>query len=83
MAEQTKIWLNDGEGDVEMTLIASFGLDDEDYCCLEDETGERYILRMHEDGDEMLFESIENDEEFDEARTALEELLEERASAGE
>lgn len=81
MDGQIKIRLNDGEKEVEMTLIASFGLDDEDYCCLEDEMGERYILRMQENGEEMLFESIEDDEEFEEARAALEELLDERAHA--
>lgn len=72
------IYLNDGTEDVAMQIIATFSVDEQDYCCLESsEDGERYLLRMISNDDEMLFETVDDDEEFEDVREAFEELIKE------
>lgn len=71
------IELFDGEKNVEAKLIASFSLDDKNYCCLELDD-ERFLAEYYEEGDDMVFQTIEDDEEFEEVAMALEELLAEQ-----
>ncbi len=72
------IYLNDGTENIAMRIIATFSLDDKDYCCLESsEDGERYLLKMMSGDEDMFFKTIEDDEEFEDAREAFEELMKE------
>lgn len=74
--EMDIIVLNDGEKDVEMRVEATLGVEDMEYAILESvEAGEIYIFRYREEGDEVVFEPIEDDDEFDAVVDAYEELI--------
>ncbi len=74
-----KIMMNDGDRDIAMTIVATFTMDDQDYAVLDgDEDNERYVLRMIEQDDEMIFETIDDEEEFNDAVQIFEELVEEQ-----
>lgn len=66
----------------EFVILATFGLDDEDYAALipaNDIESPTYILRMEtdENGDLVLF-GIEDDEELEDAIEAYEEIQKEK-----
>lgn len=76
---EEKILLNDGEQDVEMGLVATFLLDETNYCCLRDpEDGTELLYRMRPEGEEMVIEAIEDEKELEEAEEAYQELLDEK-----
>lgn len=65
----------------EFIILATFGLDDEDYAALipsDDLEGLTYILRMETDENgELLLSGIEDDEELQDAIEAYEEMQKE------
>lgn len=65
----------------EFIILATFGLDDEDYAVLipsDDLEGLTYILRMETDENgELLLSGIEDDEELQDAIEAYEEMQKE------
>ncbi|MBU5254924.1 DUF1292 domain-containing protein [Tissierella praeacuta] len=65
----------------EFVILATFGLDDEDYAALmpsNDIDGPTYILRMdRDDMGELLLVGIDDDEELQEAIDAYEEMQKE------
>ena len=65
----------------EFIILATFGLDDEDYAALipsDDLEGLTYILRMETDeSGELLLSGIEDDEELQDAIEAYEEMQKE------
>jgi uncharacterized protein YrzB (UPF0473 family) len=77
-----RIFLLDELGkEQEFIILATFGLDDEDYAALmpaDDIESPTYILRMEtdENGD-MLFAGIDDDEELEDAIEAYEEMQKE------
>ena len=77
-----RIFLLDELGkEQEFIILATFGLDDEDYAALmpaDDIESPTYILRMEtdENGD-MLFAGIDDDEELEDAIAAYEEMQKE------
>ena len=67
---------------VTFELIDIVTVDDIEYALLlpkdvEDEEGEILVMRLKKEGEEFTFEAIEDDDEFDIAIDALEELLDE------
>lgn len=71
-----QIVLNDGEKEVPMTLLATFRLNDQDYCLMEDvDDGSSFFLRYFTDKDEVVFASLESEEELDEVMEAYEDLM--------
>lgn len=67
--------VQDGERDVALTLVASFSLQDKDYCLVEDqEDGSSFFLRYFADGDDIVFAALESERELDEVSEAFEEL---------
>ena len=68
-----QIVLNDGEKEVPMTLLATFRLNDQDYCLMED--GSSFFLRYFTDKDEVVFAALESEEELDEVMEAYEDLM--------
>lgn len=75
---QERIILSDGEKDVEMTLLASFGVDHKEYCLVDDGDGAPFFLRYFSEGHEMLFQPIESEEEFEAVESGYEDLLRDR-----
>lgn len=70
-----QIVVNDGECDVTLDLLASFSLEDRDYCFVEDhEDGTSFFLRYFADGDDMVFAALESEQELDKVSEAFEEL---------
>lgn len=65
----------------EFLILATFGLDDEDYAALmpaDDIESPTYILRMERDEDgELLLAGIDDDEELQDAIEAYEEMQKE------
>lgn len=78
MSNFEKITINDGDKDISMTLVATFSMDDQDYAVLDGDDDERFVLRMKETDDEMIFETIDDEEEFNDAVQVFEELIEEQ-----
>lgn len=77
-----RIFLLDELGkEQEFIILATFGLDDEDYAALmpaDDIESPTYILRMETDENgEMLFAGIDDDEELEDAIEAYEEMQKE------
>lgn len=77
-----KIILTDEEGnEEEFGLVATFGVDEQDYAALEPLNSDDeliYLFRMQDDeGDGVLFFPIEDEEEMDSAVEIFEDLLEE------
>lgn len=74
-----KIILLDEQGkEQEFIILATFGLDDENYAALiptDDMEGSIYVLRMEEDKDgDLLLIGIEDDKELEAAIEAYEEI---------
>lgn len=74
-----KITLLDEQGkEQEFIILATFGLDDENYAALipaENMEGSIYILRMEEDNEgNLLLIGIEDDKELEDAIDAYEEI---------
>lgn len=78
MSNFEKITINDGDKDISMTLVATFSMDDQDYAVLDGDDDERFVLRMKETDDEIIFETIDDEEEFNDAVQVFEELIEEQ-----
>lgn len=76
--------LFDGNEKIEAKLVASFSIDDKDYCCLELED-EYYLAEFFEEGDDMVFRPIEDEDEFNEVSSIFMDLLEdqEKKQAGD
>jgi len=77
-----RIFLLDELGkEEEFIILATFGLDDEDYAALMpagDIDSPTYILRMErDDNGDMLFAGIDDDEELEDAIAAYEEMQKE------
>lgn len=77
-----RIFLLDELGkEQEFIILATFGLDDEDYAALmpaDDIESPTYILRMETDENgEMIFAGIDDDEELEDAIEAYEEMQKE------
>lgn len=57
-------------------IINTFGMDDLDYCVLEEvDTGENLILRINIDNDTINLESLDSEEELDDAIDVYNELI--------
>ena len=64
--------------EMEFTLLARAEMDDKLYFALEpneEESEEYVILRVTEDGDDVILESIEDDDEFDKIADYFDDLL--------
>ena len=62
----------------DFVVLAEGDVDGKSYCALEpaDEEGDEYvILRVTEDGDSFVFETIEDDEEFEKVEDYFNDLL--------
>ncbi|MDD7593671.1 MAG: DUF1292 domain-containing protein [Peptoniphilaceae bacterium] len=76
-----RIYLNDGTEDVALDLIASFGIDEANYCLVRDDDAE-FFLRYEEKGEEVLFFPLESDGEQAEVMRIYDELLSDREEQG-
>lgn len=72
-----KIILNDGKKDHEFELLDTFGVEDQEYAAMMGEDEQIYIMRMEFEGDEAVFQTIEDKKEFDEILALYIELLDE------
>lgn len=72
-----KIKLNDGQKDVEFSLLDTFGVDEKEYAALISEEDELCIMELSYDKDEAVFEPIQDKKEFDEILSLYIELLDE------
>ena len=64
--------------DIDFQLIAKATIDDVLYFALlpvEDESEEYYILRVSEDGEDVIFDIIEDDDEFEKVEEYFNDLL--------
>ena len=64
--------------DIDFQLIARATIDDVLYFALlpvEDESEEYYILRVSEDGEDVIFDTIEDDDEFEKVEEYFNDLL--------
>lgn len=73
-----KIDLYDGDKKVSYDLLATFQIDDKNYCLLSD-SEEEFFLSFEEEGDQILFKSLESEKEEKEIREFYQELLEENS----
>lgn len=78
--EENVFTLTDEETGEELkfTLLARAEMDDNLYFALEpvDEEGEEYVvLRVTEDGDDLILETIEDDDEFEKVADYFDDLL--------
>lgn len=70
--------LNDGNETIKLLLLDTFGVEEQDYAALLDEKEDQlYILEVNVEGDEVVFEAIEDEEEFNEILSLYEELIDE------
>lgn len=76
--KQTITLYADGEA-VEVKILASFAVDERDYCWLEDpDTKDPVLFRYYSDKEDMVFQFVENASEYDEVYQAYQEILQER-----
>lgn len=64
--------------DIDFQLIARATIDDVLYFALlpvDDESEEYYILRVSEDGEDVIFDTIEDDDEFEKVEEYFNDLL--------
>lgn len=72
------IELNDGNETIKLLLLDTFGVEEKDYAALLDENDDQlYILEIHLEDNEVVFETIEDEEEFNEILALYEELIDE------
>lgn len=74
--EEKRVYLDDGNRKIAFEIDSSFSLDETDYCWLREEGSEALSLfRFYPDGEDMIFEAVDDQEEFKEARMAYLELI--------
>ena len=72
------VLLNENNEEVEFNIIDTFGVDDKNYCALQEEDDDLIlIVEVVNDGEEVLFKTIDNQEELDEIIALYEEMREE------
>lgn len=72
------IELSDGDETIKLLLLDTFGVEEKDYAALLDEDNDQlYILEIHLEDNEVVFEAIEDEEEFNEILALYEELIDE------
>lgn len=72
------IELNDGNETIKLLLLDTFGVEEKDYAALLDENDDQlYILEINLEDNEVVFETIEDEEEFNEILALYEELIDE------
>ncbi len=77
--ESERVYLDDGQRQIPFEVVASFTLDETDYCWLKEAGGKDPLLfRFYPDGEDMVFESVEDEEEYEEAREAYLDLVRDR-----
>lgn len=77
MRENT-VQIRTEQGLIDVNILASFSLDNRDYCWLEDpENGQAVLFRFYSDKEEMVFELVSDVEEYEEAGAAYRELISE------
>lgn len=68
---------NEDNNEVEFNIIDTFGVDDKNYCALQEDNDEMImIMEVINDDDEVIFKSIENQAELDEIISLYEEMKE-------
>lgn len=68
---------DEDNNEVEFNIIDTFGVDDKNYCALQEHDDELImIMEVINDGDEVVFKSIENQQELDEIISLYEEMRE-------
>ena len=72
-----KITLNDGTKDIEFDLLDTFIVEDIQYASMMSQDQILYIMEVEYEGDEAIFKTIEDKDEFDEILALYIELLEE------
>lgn len=69
---------DEDNNEVEFNIIDTFGVDDKNYCALQQDNDDLIlILEIVNDGDEVIFKAIENQEELDEVINLYEEMKDE------
>ena len=69
---------DEDNNEVEFNIIDTFGVDDKNFCALQQNDDELImIMEVINNGDEVFFKSIENQEELDEIISLYEEMKEE------
>ena len=69
---------DEDNNEVEFNIIDTFGVDDKNFCALQQNDDELImIMEVVNNGDEVFFKSIENQEELDEIISLYEEMKEE------
>lgn len=77
--EKETITLYAGGEAVEVKILASFTLDERDYCWLEDpETKDPVLFRYYSDKEDMVFQLVEDAKEYEEANEAYQDILKDR-----
>lgn len=72
------IELFDGEKNIELKLLDTFGVEDKDYAALlDEEKDELYILEVEFDEDDAVFKTIDDEKEFNDILAIYNDLLEE------
>ena len=72
------ILFDENNNEVEFNIIDTFGVDDRNFCALQEEDDELIlIMEIINNGDEIEFKSIENQQELDEIISLYEEMREE------
>lgn len=82
--DKNMVYMNDGERQVLMKIVSSFTLDQTNYCWLkEDGSNKSLLFRFYPDGEDMVFESVEDPEEYKEAEEAYLDLISDRQDQSE
>ena len=69
---------DEDNNEVEFNIIDTFGVDDKNFCALQQNDDELImIMEVINNGDEVFFKSIENQEELDEIISLYEEMKDE------
>lgn len=72
------ILFDENNNEVEFNIIDTFGVDDRNFCALQEDDDELIlIMEIINNGDEIEFKSIENQQELDEIISLYEEMREE------
>lgn len=69
------IELSDGTDIVKFQILDTFSIDEKNYAALLDEEDQLYILEVEEENNEMVFKSIDDEDEFDDILSLYNELL--------
>lgn len=72
------VLLNEDNEEVEFNIIDTFGVDDKNYCALQEADDDLIlIVEVVDNDEEVLFKTIDNQEELDEIIALYEEMREE------